>query len=99
MASELEADLLLIVSDVNGVYTAPPESVGARLVSDYPVDATTASDSDPSTAAVSSGHEQPAIIYGAQSNVGTGGMQSKVAAAEWTVRQVSFCCCPFTDCY
>ncbi|VDP70828.1 unnamed protein product [Echinostoma caproni] len=78
LACELSSDLLLLVSDVDGVYTAPPGSPGARFLSEYEVE----DHEDPSL----NGHSED-VSFGSASSVGTGGMESKVASAEWTVRQ------------
>ena len=35
LASEVQADLLILMSDVDGIYTCPPSEEGARLINTY----------------------------------------------------------------
>ncbi len=76
IASDLKADLLLLVSNVDGVYTAPPGTPGSKFLTDFEV-------SDKPS-------EAPSIEIGKESSVGTGGMGSKIFAAKWAVKQVNF---------
>ncbi|XP_076466536.1 delta-1-pyrroline-5-carboxylate synthase-like isoform X2 [Babylonia areolata] len=71
LAVEIEARLLIIMSDVDGLYTAPPGTPDARLISTY----------SPTTTRDSS------IIIGDKSRVGLGGMGSKVDAATWALNK------------
>lgn len=79
LACELSSDLLLMVSDVDGVYTEPPGSPGARLITHYEVE---------DHIDLTSNRLGEPVSFGSASKVGTGGMQNKVASALWAVRQV-----------
>lgn len=68
LATLMHTDLLLIMSDVDGVYNMPPTETDARLFSLF----------------VPKIH-RPAISFGEKSNVGTGGMESKIKAAAYAV--------------
>ncbi|VDQ17654.1 unnamed protein product, partial [Trichobilharzia regenti] len=81
LACELKSDLLLLISDVDGVYTAPPGSPGARFIAEYEV--RESSEYDTLTPTL---HGE-LVNFGTPSSVGTGGMQSKIASAIWTTRQ------------
>jgi len=35
LAAEVQADLLILMSDVDGIYTCPPSQEGARLIQTY----------------------------------------------------------------
>lgn len=35
LAAEVDADLLILMSDVDGIYTCPPSEEGARLINTY----------------------------------------------------------------
>lgn len=35
LAAEVQADLLILMSDVDGIYTCPPKQEGARLIQTY----------------------------------------------------------------
>ena len=35
LAAEVQADLLILMSDVDGIYTCPPSEEGARLINTY----------------------------------------------------------------
>lgn len=82
LACELKSDLLLLISDVDGVYTAPPGSPGARFVAEYEV--TKNPEYDTHSPLVNGEF----LNFGEASSVGTGGMKSKIASAVWAVRQV-----------
>lgn len=66
LAVEIKADLLIILSNVDGLYTLPPKQKGSKLLSTYTVNC-------------------GSVEFGQKSDVGTGGMESKVAAALWAV--------------
>jgi len=38
VAAEVQADLLILMSDVDGIYTKPPSQEGARLIPTYNAD-------------------------------------------------------------
>lgn len=38
LAAEVQADLLVLMSDVDGIYTCPPSQEGARLINTYTPD-------------------------------------------------------------
>ncbi|KAL3320248.1 hypothetical protein Ciccas_001080 [Cichlidogyrus casuarinus] len=73
LAYELQSDLLILCSDVDGVYTGPPGGNKSKLISEYLVNLDTTR------------IETPKITFSEVSDVGTGGMQSKVKAAEWLI--------------
>lgn len=60
LAAEVQADLLILMSNVDGIYSLPPGQDGARLLHSY----------CPSL--------DGNVTYGQKSNVGLGGMESKV---------------------
>ncbi|CAH1782857.1 unnamed protein product [Owenia fusiformis] len=64
---EMNCDLMLILSDVEGLYTGPPGEEGSMLLHTY---------------SVAKG-EDDSIVFGSKSRVGLGGMESKVRAATW----------------
>ncbi|TGZ75886.1 hypothetical protein CRM22_000130 [Opisthorchis felineus] len=78
LACLVASDLLFLVSDVEGVYTAPPNSPDARFLSEYVLNR------DEDCTDCINGNK---VKFGSSSKVGTGGMQSKVASAVWAVRQ------------
>lgn len=65
IAQMVQADVLVLLTDVDGLYTAPPSRPGARLIER--VDSTD--------------DLMNVLVTGAGSKVGTGGMASKVQAA------------------
>ncbi|VDM05117.1 unnamed protein product [Schistocephalus solidus] len=77
LAVDIKADLLVLGTRVNGLHTAPPETPSAQALTEYSVSI------EPSV-----GNASSLITYGTCSGLGTGGMEAKVAAAEWSVRQV-----------
>ncbi|BHF72836.1 hypothetical protein SprV_0401590700 [Sparganum proliferum] len=82
LASDIKADLLILGTRVNGVHTAPPGTPSAQALLEYDVS------TDPSVENASS-----FISYGTCSVLGTGGMEAKVAAAEWSGTSVIICDC------
>ncbi len=62
LAVEIGADLMIVMSDVDGVYDAPPGVEGSKLLSTY----------NPQQMGTDN------IKFGEKSSVGTGGMDSKV---------------------
>ena len=62
----VDADALILLTDVDGLYTAPPRVPGARLISEVSA----------------LGQLEGLEITGHGSNVGTGGMRTKVDAAD-----------------
>ncbi|XP_003741149.2 probable delta-1-pyrroline-5-carboxylate synthase [Galendromus occidentalis] len=76
LAAEAGADLMIMMSNVDGVYTLPPGQDGSSLLHTF----------SPST--------RDRIVIGEKSNVGLGGMDSKIGAATWAVdRGVSAVIC------
>lgn len=67
LAVLIESDLLLIMSDVNGLYNKPPKEAGSHLIDTF------------------NPNNKNSIEFGIKSNVGTGGMESKIEAASWAV--------------
>jgi delta-1-pyrroline-5-carboxylate synthetase len=66
LATMVDSDLLLIMSDIDGVYDKHPSEADAHLISTFA----------PKTETVS---------FGEKSNVGTGGMESKIKAAAFAI--------------
>ncbi|XP_042902316.1 delta-1-pyrroline-5-carboxylate synthase [Parasteatoda tepidariorum] len=80
LAAEMHADLLILMSDVDGIYTNPPSQDGARFLYSY--------------CPFLDGN----IHFGQKSSVGTGGMESKVAAGSWALeRGIAVVICNGTD--
>ncbi|KAL8622653.1 hypothetical protein ACOMHN_009287 [Nucella lapillus] len=70
LAVEVGAELLVIMSDVNGLYTAPPGLPDSRLLNTFcPLNP-----------------DGTKIIIGDKSRVGVGGMDNKVKAATWALK-------------
>ena len=68
LAVMINSDLLLIMSDVDGVFNSPPSNPGSRLIHTF-----------------SPKFDASSVNFGEKSNVGTGGMESKIKAAGWAV--------------
>lgn len=68
LAVLIDSDLLLIMSDVDGLFNKPPTEVDSRLLHTF-----------------SPKYQISSVNFGAISKVGTGGMQSKVQAANWAL--------------
>jgi delta-1-pyrroline-5-carboxylate synthetase len=73
LAAEVSADLLILMSDVDGVYNRPPGAEDSKLISVF-----TPNTSDQSA---------NTIEFGAKSSVGLGGMESKVSSAVWALQR------------
>ena len=71
LSVQTNTNLLVLMSDVDGVFTAPPGTENSRLIHTY------------STKTINN-YE---IKFGAKSSVGLGGMDSKVQAALWSLEQ------------
>lgn len=69
LSVEIGADIMILMSNVNGIYTKPPDEDGSRLLQTFSLQST------------------KEIIFGTKSNVGLGGMESKVQAACWALEQ------------
>lgn len=67
LAVLVDSDLLLIMSDVNGLYNKPPTETDSQILHSF----------NPKI--------NGTIQFGEKSNVGTGGMESKIAAASWAL--------------
>lgn len=67
VAVELNADLAILMSDVDGIYDKPPSQDNARVIHNF----------IPS--------DLGKIEFGTKSDVGTGGMESKVNSAMWAL--------------
>eukprot|EP00672_Neobodo_designis_P001915 CAMPEP_0174877840 /NCGR_PEP_ID=MMETSP1114-20130205/82458_1 /TAXON_ID=312471 /ORGANISM="Neobodo designis, Strain CCAP 1951/1" /LENGTH=379 /DNA_ID=CAMNT_0016113227 /DNA_START=83 /DNA_END=1222 /DNA_ORIENTATION=- len=103
VASQMNADLMILLTDVDGLYDRPPSETGARLIITYPGEAAFASIQFGAKSSVGRGGMQAKIEYpgeaafasiqfGAKSSVGRGGMQAKIEAAmraiDWGVPAV-----------
>ena len=75
LAQEVNADLLILISDVDGVYNKPPGSEDARLLHTF----------TPRHAQPQASPE--GIEFGSKSSVGLGGMESKVSSALWALER------------
>jgi hypothetical protein len=64
IAAEVEADLMILLTDVPGLYSSPPGTPGSRLIHTY----------SPVGIAAGGG-----VVFGEKSRVGLGGMDSKVS--------------------
>jgi len=64
VAVEVNADLMILLSDVPGLYSSPPGTDGSKLINVFA----------PFT------NTPPQIVFGEKSRVGVGGMDSKVRA-------------------
>ncbi|CAL4064052.1 unnamed protein product, partial [Meganyctiphanes norvegica] len=69
LASEIETDLLILMTDVNGIYNKPPWEDGSRMIDTFSPNMT------------------KELKFGKKSSVGTGGMDSKVKAANWALER------------
>jgi len=67
LAVEIDSDLMILMTNVDGIYSKPPGTEGAKLI-------------DTCNEAV-----MEEIEFGTKSSVGTGGMESKVKAANYAL--------------
>ena len=78
LAKEINADLLILISDVDGVYNKPPGSEDARLLHTFTPKQIQQSQQ---------GNKESNIEFGSKSSVGLGGMESKVSSALWALEK------------
>lgn len=71
LAVELESDLLIMLTNIDGVYTGPPGKKDSKFLSIF-------------TSQMGSNGD---IEFGCKSNSGLGGMQSKVRSSLWTLKK------------
>lgn len=71
LAVELESDLMILLSNVDGIYSGPPDKGSSRFFSTY----------SPWHS------EKEIIEFGSKSSVGLGGMQSKIKSALWALKK------------
>ena len=64
IAAEVDAELMILLTDVPGLYSSPPGTPGSRLINTFSLAGTSAEDSG--------------VVIGKKSRVGLGGMDSKV---------------------
>lgn len=76
LANEINADLLILMSDVDGVFNKPPGSEDARLLHTF----------TPKNVQ-SQQNQEGSIEFGSKSSVGLGGMESKVSSALWALEK------------
>ncbi|XP_065185504.1 delta-1-pyrroline-5-carboxylate synthase-like isoform X2 [Sycon ciliatum] len=74
VADHINADLLVLLSDVRGVYTGPPGKADSRFMETCYLPAQSASDNI-------------GVTYGTTSRVGLGGMKSKVESAVFALHR------------
>lgn len=77
LATEVNADLLVLMSDVDGVYNKPPGSEDARLLHTF----------TPKQLQTTKQNQDNKIEFGSKSTVGLGGMESKVSSALWALEK------------
>lgn len=71
LAVELESDLMILLSNVDGIYSGPPEKRESKFLPTFALHDNTSN----------------SIEYGSKSNVGLGGMQAKVKSALWALKK------------
>lgn len=74
LAIALKADLLILLSDVEGVYSGPPSEAGSRLLRTY----LTSNNNNNNNYIGGRGGSGQSIQFWSKSSLGRGGMQSKV---------------------
>lgn len=71
LAVELESDLMIMLSNVDGIYSGPPDKRDSRFVPTF----------------TPQRNEERRIEFGSKSNVGLGGMQAKVKSSLWALKR------------
>lgn len=71
LAVELESDLMILLSNVNGIYSGPPDRNESRFLPTY-------------TPLL---QEKQVIEFGSKSSSGLGGMQAKIKSALWALKK------------
>ena len=71
LAVELECDLMILLSNVNGIFSGPPDKKDSRFYYTF----------------TPKHNHDSYIQYGTKSNVGLGGMQAKVKSALWALKR------------
>lgn len=71
LAVELESNLMIMLSNVDGIYSGPPDKRDSRFFTTF----------------TPQQNEDTLIEFGNKSNVGLGGMQSKIKSALWALKR------------
>jgi delta-1-pyrroline-5-carboxylate synthetase len=75
LATEINADLLVLISNVDGVYNKPPGSEDSRILYTF------------TPKEMQSQNQSGTIEFGSKSSIGLGGMESKVSSALWALER------------
>lgn len=71
LAIELESDLMIMLSNVNGIYSGPPDKKESKFLQTFTPQQNT----------------DNRIEFGSKSNVGLGGMQLKIKSSLWALKR------------
>eukprot|EP00929_Paragymnodinium_shiwhaense_P011060 TRINITY_DN11632_c0_g1_i1.p1 TRINITY_DN11632_c0_g1~~TRINITY_DN11632_c0_g1_i1.p1 ORF type:complete len:833 (+),score=236.50 TRINITY_DN11632_c0_g1_i1:252-2750(+) len=78
VAGQMDCQLLLLLTDVNGIYDRPPKETGARLISTF--------DTQAAFERIKEGKPASGVLLGEKSAQGRGGMEAKIDSALKAVR-------------
>lgn len=71
LAVELESNLMIMLSNVDGIYSGPPDKKDSKFFSTF----------------TPQQNQEAQIEFGSKSNAGLGGMQSKIKSALWALKR------------